>query len=100
MPIDSLPLKIPFEKLTNERVAYGLGGSIKVFYIPAVLIVSDKITAYGYRLALDIAKPIDDLEGMPSLLGRDILKYWHITLDFPERKFHFDVQMCDEEFAL
>ena len=30
MPIDSLPLKIPFEKLTNERDAYGLGGCVKV----------------------------------------------------------------------
>jgi len=100
MPIDSARLKIPFDKLTNERRAYGLGGVAKVFYIPAVLMVSDKKTAYGYRFALDIAEPSDDLEGMPSLLGRDILKFWHITLNFPERKFHFEIQMCDEEFSL
>jgi hypothetical protein len=100
MPIDSVPLKVPFENLTNQRTAYGLGGPAKVFYVPAVLLVSDKKTAYGYRFPLEIAEPNDDLEGMPSLLGRDILKFWHVTLDFPERKFHFEVQMCDEEFPL
>jgi hypothetical protein len=100
MPIDSKPLKVPFEKLTNKRIAYGLGGPATVYLIPAVIIVSDKAKAYGYRIPLDIAEPNDDLEGMPSLLGRDIIKHWHMTLDFPERKLHFDVQMCDEEFTL
>jgi hypothetical protein len=100
MPIDARRLKIPFEKLTNERVVYGLGGSAKVFYIPAVLIVSDKETAYAYRFALEIAEPNEDIDGMPSLIGRDIMKHWNMTLDFPEHKFSFKVQMCDEEMKL
>lgn len=97
MPVDSARLNIPFEQMTNFRTAYGFGGSGKVFYMPATLVVSDKTTLYGYRFAVDIAEPHDSLDGMPSLLGRDIMQFWKITLDFPEHKLVYEIQTCDEE---
>jgi hypothetical protein len=97
MPFDSVPLKIPFDQLTNQRTAYGFGGGGKVFFIPAILVVSDKTTLYGYRFAIDIAEPTDALEGMPSLLGRDIMQNWKMNFDFPEHKLTFEIQTCDEE---
>jgi predicted aspartyl protease len=101
LPVDSVRFNIPFDQLTNSRIAYGLGGPAKVFYMPATLIVADKKTAYGYRFALDIAEPSEDLDDMPaSLLGRDILQYWKLTIEFPEHKINFEVQTCDEEFQL
>jgi hypothetical protein len=100
MPVDSVRLGVPFDQLTNEKVSYGFGGASAVYLMPAALVIADKKVAYGYRFGLDIAKPHVNLEGMPSLLGRDILQYWKLTLDFPERKFSFEIQMCDEEFQL
>ncbi len=97
MPADARRLNIDFQKLIYTRESHGVGGVCKEHRAPASLIVSDQKLAYGYRFALSIAEPTEDLEECPSILGMDILRYWKLTCDYSEKQLFIEVKLCDEE---
>ena len=60
--------------------SFGAGGLITGdARAPAILLFSDATHLYVYEFELTIAAPNPAAEGIPSLLGRDVLDQWTIT---------------------
>ena len=96
--MDATKLGIDFSKLTDRSVSYGIGGKCEDFLVPArVLFLERGVAFYEYRITLTIPEPkIDpDIESIPSLLGRDILNRWDVSLNFIAKKFTIDVLSYD-----
>jgi hypothetical protein len=103
MPGDAVSLGIDYDgslKHSQTVESVGVGGACEDYLIPATLIVDDEGVAKAYRFGLRIAKEDSALDGAPSLLGRDIMKYWRVICDFPKKKMEIDIQMADEEFDM
>ncbi|MDO8876327.1 MAG: hypothetical protein Q8M24_14635 [Pseudolabrys sp.] len=102
MPGDANSLGIDFDTLKHSQTvtSVGVGGECVDFLVPAILMVRENKVAKAYRFGLRIAMDERALDGAPSLLGRDILQYWRILCDFPNKKLEIDILMEDEEFAL
>jgi hypothetical protein len=103
MPADATRLKIDFDELErhgSKRKSFGVGGEVEDYLVPAALVVSDNGMAHAYKIALRVAKPIPETDELPSLLGRDILRYWRLTCDMPNKRLSIDIIMSDEEFSL
>ena len=102
MPADAERLKVDPSKLVYSRTSTGIGGDCHEKIAPCHLYVADDTTIYGYRFPLGVAvdDPEDGLEEVPSILGMDILRYWKIYFDYPEKVITFTVQMSDDERPL
>lgn len=100
MPADAERLKVDRSKLNYSRTSTGIGGDCQEKIAPCSLYVADDDTIYGYRLPLGIAETNPQMEEMPSILGMDIMRYWKIYFDYPEKVIKFTVQMSDDERPL
>ena len=78
----------------------GIGGTASYFPEPAVLVFTDETAGqyYGYRISINVAKPDDVSDRIPSLLGRDVIRRWQMDYDPPNGRLAFTVR--DADFAL
>ena len=96
MPGDALRLKVPYDQLTGDSPAVGLGGEVHCYEENAVIAFSDPgRTVYAYQLDLDIL-PVDPTTmDFRSLLGRDILDRWRIVYDPSHHLLQATVRTAD-----
>jgi len=81
MPVDAERFGIDYRQLLNPIDMHGIG-SIRGFVEPAILAFADPgCEIFVYEIDLHIAAPNPSITKTPSLLGRDILNDWVITLD-------------------
>lgn len=98
--MDAIKLGVDFTKLTDRSVSYGIGGRSEDFLVPArVLFLERDKAIYEYRITLAIPVPIydPDLESIPSLLGRDVISRWSVSLNFIAKNFAIDVLSYDDK---
>lgn len=60
----------------------------------AGLVVQDRSTLYAYGIEVVIPH-LDKVPSLPSLLGRDILKYWRMTYDPDQGHLAFAVHYAN-----
>ena len=99
-PRDGLDAGIPFDLLRGSSTSRGIGGTASYFPEPAVLVFTDDAAGqdYGYRININVAKPDDVSDRIPSLLGRDVIRRWRMDYDSTEGRLEFTVR--DADFAL
>ena len=96
-PRDGLGASVPFDLLQGRSTTRGIGGTASYFPEPAVLAFTDEVTRqdYGYRININVAKPGDVSDRIPSLLGRDVIRRWQMDYDPTYSKLEFAVRDAD-----
>ena len=94
-PRDARDAGIPFAQLGNRRSSRGIGGRSSYFREPAILAFSDDAVVRFYEVGLLIAEPNDTNEGLPSLLGRNVINHWRMVYDPSEDRLEFSVRHAD-----
>ena len=99
-PRDGLDIGIPFDLLEGSVTSRGIGGRATYFPEPAILLFSDHAVQqrYGYRINVNIARPGDVGDRLPSLLGRNVIRRWRMDYDPTDGRLEFTVR--DADFAL
>lgn len=68
----------------SERSAGGYGGSLLVKKVPIVSL-QFRLAAKGFGQVslseIEVARPAEELEGLPSVLGRDVLDQYRLVID-------------------
>jgi hypothetical protein len=72
---------MPIEKLGNRTEYRGIGGRSRYYREPALLGFDDQAHTRHYVIELLVAEPTSEGEGLPSLLGRDIVNRWYMQYD-------------------
>ena len=106
---DAERMEIPFDQLKNSDTGtLGVGGRSEYYLEPAHLTFIDDNLVRVYSLPLRIAKPTPQGEGtteeppeqtvngLPSLLGRDVIKNWFIVYDPMTGRLNCSVRYADE----
>ena len=77
-PKDAISLGVDFSKLKYDASSRGVGGFARATRQDARILFQDEATQewYEYRLPVTIAEPSEYNRDYPSLLGRDVLRYW------------------------
>ena len=76
-------------------VASGVGGEVGLRTVAATLTFSDAERSYLYRMDLPVIEPGPYTEGVPSLLGRDILNRWLLRYEAPRDILEAEVDTAD-----
>lgn len=78
MPMDGRNIRLNYGRLSRTGEATGLGGKITTFLEDALVtfLDEDRHQLVTYRILMDIVPPDPDLQGVASLLGREILDRW------------------------
>ena len=59
----------------------GVGGTSSYYREPTLLLFNDQSYTRIYVVELLIAEQREGNEGLPSLLGRDVINHWNIRYD-------------------
>lgn len=94
-PDDGIQLNCPFDRLANPIGFGGIGGTHLYFIEPAVIIFLDGNKLRLFNISLSISKPHPDVDGLNSLLGRDILERCRMNYDYTHNKLQFFVRSAD-----
>ncbi len=81
-------------------ISRGVGGSARYFREPAVLSFTDERLRRLYEIDLLIAEPHERGEGLPSLLGRDVINHWYMHYDPSNESLRFEVRRTDLTLSL
>lgn len=89
---DAESLGVDFAGLEDPYDVGGIGGTMRMYSVPAAVCLSDGSNERFFMLPIGIPERIHDDGGydeMPSLLGRDIINQSALVYDFPRRKLEF-----------
>ena len=82
MPADARMLSVPFQRLEGGQKCGGIGGTAFTFFEEALLIFRDEEFVFTYQLPeFGIMAYSTSMTRIPSLLGRDVLNDWCLTID-------------------
>ncbi len=100
-PADGWDIGIPFDLLQGRVTSSGIGGSATYFPEPAILLFADHAARlrYGYRINVNVARPGDVSDRIPSLLGRDVIRRWQMDYDPTNSRLAFTVRDADFTMA-
>lgn len=91
-PGDARALHIPFGSLQNRVESRGVGGR-SIYYLESSLLSFD---SGGQReicpVNLLIAEPAGRNDGLPSLLGLDVINRWYMEYDPANNRLEFTVR--------
>lgn len=90
---DGKVLGCRFELLDDEDAhsVGGVGGSQDYFPEEATIFFEGDDGTYAFDVSLDVAKPSEETDELPSLLGRDILNSLRIEYEYAEGVLRFDL---------
>ncbi len=91
-PGDGEPLEIPFERLENPVQSRGVGGTSQYFLEEAALIFDNDGEREARQVNLRIAKPNGANEGLPSLLGLNVINHRYMEYDPVNGRLEFTVR--------
>ena len=94
-PEDARDCAMPFDLLSNRQFSRGIGGTAAYFRELAALSFADGDLTRLFFVDLLIAEPNDHNEGMPSLLGRDVINRWSMEYDPSFSRLEFTVRHAD-----
>ena len=92
---DAMRVGVPYDLLENSSLITGIGGAKTVYLENAILGFAGSSHLYLYELPIGLTEHDPDLEGVPSLLGRDILDRWKISYCRPDNILSFEVMTAD-----
>ena len=97
-PRDAARAGVPFDWLRAGTTVGGIGGQSTYYEEPATLVFTDDTErqSYRYNITVDIAKPEDVSDQIPSLLGRDIIDRWRMVYDRTDDILEFTVRSADD----
>jgi hypothetical protein len=95
MPEDGLRLGIPYKKLTFNRDCTGIGGSIKICELRALLTFMEPRRTFTYQVKIGIAPLQRDILDAPSLLGRDVINRMRMIYQHSNATVNFKVISAD-----
>ena len=78
MPGDAKEIGLDRSILSDGYFAKGIGGEMKSYRLPALLVFEDDENVYVYEVDLGVAAEADGLIDTPSLLGRDVINQWDL----------------------
>ena len=73
----------------------GAGGPIRTHKESAWLVFSDGTTLFGYSITLSILEERNDMDQVPSLIGRDILHHFRMRYAYSTATIELDVEYAD-----
>ena len=73
----------------------GAGGRIRTHQEPAWIVLTDGETLFGYSIRLSILENRNDMQQVPSLLGRDILHHFRMLYAYSTSTLEMDVEYAD-----
>ena len=75
----------------------GIGGISEYYKEPALVTFRDieESSLQVYSLLVDIARPTQHNDSVPSLLGQDILRSWRVVHDRLSNDLAFEVHLAD-----
>lgn len=85
-PRDAIDLYCPFDDLTLPVTLEGVGSTLTYFREIAHVTLGDGDAAAPFVIEISIAKPDSPTDGLPSLLGRDVLNRVRMEYDFPQNR--------------
>ena len=88
-PSDAGNLDCPFDELVNPVTVASAGGPHTYYDEPALISFYDGEARHDFRIDIAVAKPHPLVNGLDSLLGRDILNRLRMDYDFPQRRLEF-----------
>ena len=91
-PGDVTEMRFPFEELRNEVTVTGVSGTQTYYAEPAVVSFFYGEGRQDFRIDLYVAKPHPTVDGLESLLGRDILNRLGMSYDFRRNWLEFSVE--------
>ena len=94
-PADAKNVGLPFGQLGNRVSSRGVGGISPYFVEPVLLSFTDKLQARLYAVQLLVAEPTESNEGLPSLLGRDVINHWYMEYDPVSSRLECTVRHAD-----
>ena len=91
-PDDGRDVLLPFDELRNEVVVTSVSGTQTYYAEPAVVSFYDGEARQDFRIDLYVAKPHPVVDGLESLLGRDILNQLGMEYDFRQSRLRFTAE--------
>lgn len=85
-PDDGMYLRFPFNALANPAEVISVSGIQDYYVEDATISFDDDVQAVNLEIELFVAKPQPELEGLDSLLGRDILNRLGMEYDFRQQR--------------
>ena len=79
---DGGDMGLPFDELRDEVIVTGISGTQTYYAEPAVVSFYDGEEPHDFRVSLYVAKPHPMVDGLESLLGRDVLNQLGMSYDF------------------
>jgi hypothetical protein len=83
--------------LVDTSETTGIGGISEYYREPALVTFRDheESNLQVYRMFIDIARPTQYNDSVPSLLGQDILRNWRVIHDRFANELTFEVHLAD-----
>ncbi len=88
-PVDASRLNCPFDELVNPMTVASAGGPHTYYVEPALISFYDGEARHDFRIDIAVAKPHLLVDGLDSLLGRDILNQPRMDYDLPQSRLEF-----------
>lgn len=89
-------MALDFDDLTEGEVVFGIGGSQTEFTEQAEVSFYHGATVVTYYQDIDIAPVTKYNQGLPSLLGMDIIQHWRMVCDVQNEELSFEVHHADD----
>ena len=99
-PRDTGRARIPIEELGRPMESRGVGGTSSYYREPTLLLFNDQSYTRIYVVELLIAEQREGNEGLPSLLGRDVINHWNIRYDPSSATLECAVRYADYSLAV
>lgn len=99
-PRDTNRARIPIETLGGVIQSRGVGGLSTYNREPALLSFNDHPYTRVYAIELLIADTREGNQGLPSLLGRDVLNNWNVNYDPMNDTLECNVHYADYSLAV
>ena len=80
---DAKDMGCPFDELVLPTALEGVGGAVTYYREPAMVKLDHESDVLDFAVEISIAKPGAPTDGLPSLLGRDVLNRLRMEYDFP-----------------
>ena len=86
---DAEDIGCPFDSLSLPIALEGIGGAVTYYRESALVKLDYGSGLLDFAFEISIAKPGSPTDGLPSLLGRDVLNRMRMDYDFPQSRLEF-----------
>lgn len=91
MPADAKRLNVDYSKIGQTAISLGSSGPGKGHVCPATTTFGEAgVGTYTYDVSLRLPEPKPELLVLPSLLGRDVLNRWRLSMQPDTRTIIID----------